>query len=264
MSDPRKEALLALRAAGVKALPATRKRVSAVPSAAPAATPAATPSVGPEPGKARRQNDEHRASSIEHRNSPGCGSPELLAIRETIGDCRLCRLCEGRTKLVFGTGNPAATLLFVGEGPGADEDAQGEPFVGRAGQLLTKIIVAMGFRREEVYIANVVKCRPPDNRKPALDEMATCRPFLFKQIAAIKPRVIVALGATAVEGLTGEKDVRITRRRGQWFPLEGVPVMPTYHPSYILRQGGDTLKSEAGRQLWDDMKAVLAKLSAAG
>ena len=267
----RREALLALKAAGVRAvvLPAGKaKRADgagapakspAVPTA-PANDAAARASLpqAPSPKPQAPGTASHSFAAPE----PGCGSPELRAVRDELGDCTRCALHAGRTTIVFGVGNPHAELMFVGEGPGADEDQQGEPFVGRAGQLLTKIIGAMGQSRETVYIANIVKCRPPDNRKPLPDEMSTCKPFLFQQIAAIRPKVIVALGATGVEGLFAEKDCRITRVRGQWREIEGVAVMPTFHPSYILRQGGDTLRSEAGRQLWEDMKAVMARLKA--
>jgi DNA polymerase len=181
-------------------------------------------------------------------------APTLDEIRAHIGDCRLCRLCERRTRVVFGAGNPRARLLFVGEGPGAEEDAQGVPFVGRAGQLLTDIITkGMGLRREDVYIANVVKCRPPENRTPQPDEMAACMPFLEAQIACIRPEVIVALGATAVQGLLGEK-VAITRFRGVWRNFRGIPLMPTYHPSYLLRNPA------AKGDVWKDVREVMTRL----
>ncbi|MDQ7005970.1 MAG: uracil-DNA glycosylase [Acidobacteriota bacterium] len=173
---------------------------------------------------------------------------------ETLGDCRRCALWKGRTRLVFGTGNPEARLVFVGEGPGADEDRQGEPFVGKAGRLLDKIIGAMGLSREEVYIANVVKCRPPENRAPLPDESATCLPFLHEQIRIIQPEVIVTLGRTALEGLLGEPVRSITRARGRWFRVKGVPVMATFHPAYLLRNPA------AKRPVWEDMQEVLARL----
>lgn len=269
----RREALLALKAAGVRAVirpagPTTQSDVSraaeknsppdAAKSSATGAAARTRISQAPSPKSQTRSIEPQSASAYD----AGCGSPELRAIRDDLGDCTRCALHAGRTTIVFGVGNPQAELMFVGEGPGADEDLQGEPFVGRAGQLLTKIIGAMGQSRETVYIANIVKCRPPDNRKPQQDEMETCKPFLFRQIAAIRPKVIVALGATGVEGLFAEKDCRITKMRGQWREIEGVAVMPTFHPSYILRQGGDTLRSEAGRQLWEDMKAVMERLKA--
>ncbi len=179
----------------------------------------------------------------------------LRRLREdVIGDCTRCRLCEGRTKLVFGVGNPRARLMFVGEGPGADEDRQGEPFVGRAGQLLDKIIAAMGLSRQEVYIGNVVKCRPPENRTPLPDESATCLPFLEAQIRIIRPAVIVALGKTAAVGLTGVPIDSITRERGRWLEVHGVPVKVTFHPAYLLRSPA------AKRPVWEDMQDVMARL----
>jgi uracil-DNA glycosylase family 4 len=183
----------------------------------------------------------------------GCGSAALLAVREELGECTRCKLAGGRTKLVFGVGRPDAELMFVGEGPGADEDRQGEPFVGRAGQLLTKMIEAMGYRREEVYIANVVKCRPPENRNPEPDEMAACEPFLRGQIAAVRPKVIVALGKIAVQALLRETTA-ISRLRGRWFSYEGVKLMPTFHPAYLLRS------PEEKKKAWDDLQLVMNEL----
>lgn len=170
-----------------------------------------------------------------------------------IGDCRRCKLCEGRTKIVFGTGDPAARLLFIGEGPGADEDRQGLPFVGKAGQLLNKIIEAMGLTREQVYIANVVKCRPPENRAPQPDETAACTPFLFRQIEIIAPKVIVALGAPATQALI-QTTAGITKIRGTFREYQGIPVMPTFHPAYLLRNPA------AKREVWDDMQMVMRRL----
>ncbi|HYS79001.1 MAG TPA: uracil-DNA glycosylase [Candidatus Dormibacteraeota bacterium] len=181
----------------------------------------------------------------------------LGMIREEIGDCTRCGLCGGRTNIVFGVGNPDARLMFVGEGPGADEDLKGEPFVGRAGQLLTKIIESMGLQRGDVYIANVVKCRPPENRTPLPDEIGTCSPFLFQQIRAIRPRVVVCLGTPAAQTLLGTRET-ITRLRGAFRDLEGIRVMPTFHPAYLLRNPA------AKREVWDDMKKVMAELKAAG
>jgi DNA polymerase len=177
----------------------------------------------------------------------------LIAIRQELGDCTRCKLHSGRTNLVFGVGNPEATLMFVGEGPGADEDEQGEPFVGRAGQLLTQIIKAMGFAREDVYIANVVKCRPPNNRNPEPDEIAQCSPFLQAQIATIQPKVIVALGKFAAQTLLGV-ETPISRLRGQFHELGDTVVMPTFHPSYLLRTPA------AKREVWEDMKMVMQRL----
>ncbi len=178
----------------------------------------------------------------------------LAAIREDLGDCRRCGLCAGRTNLVFGVGDPRARLMFVGEGPGADEDAKGEPFVGRAGQLLDKIIAAMGLCRRDVYIANIVKCRPPENRTPLPDEASTCLPFLEAQIAAIRPEVLVALGRTAAQWLSGVEFASITRERGRWLEHRGIPVKVTFHPAYLLRN------QAAKRPVWDDMQDVMERL----
>jgi uracil-DNA glycosylase len=175
--------------------------------------------------------------------------PSLHAIREDIGDCRRCKLCEHRTNIVFGEGSSQAKLVFVGEGPGADEDATGRPFVGRAGQLLDKIIEAIGMKREEVYIANIVKCRPPGNRAPERDEVQTCEPFLWRQLAFIRPEVIVALGSPAFQCLVKTKE-SITRARGQWRDWNGIKLMPTFHPAFLLRS------PDKKREVWEDMKKV--------
>lgn len=188
------------------------------------------------------------------RADPAAGAAATLdALGRHIGDCTRCKLCRGRTNLVFGVGNPDARLMFVGEGPGADEDLQGEPFVGRAGQLLTQIVKAMGFERGQVYIANVVKCRPPNNRNPEPDEIAACSPFLEAQIAAIRPDVIVALGKFAAQTLLAT-ETPISRLRGRFHDRRGVDVMPTFHPSYLLRNPG------AKREVWEDMKMVMKRL----
>jgi uracil-DNA glycosylase len=183
----------------------------------------------------------------------GCGSDALLALRADVGECTRCKLAGGRTTLVFGTGDPRAELMFVGEGPGADEDAQGEPFVGKAGQLLTKMIEAMGFRREDVYIANVVKCRPPGNRDPEPDEIAACEPFLARQIAAIGPKVVVALGRFAVQTLLRDP-TPISRQRGSWRQYGGVKLMPTFHPAYLLRNPPEK------KRAWEDLQLVMKEL----
>ncbi|HET9182440.1 MAG TPA: uracil-DNA glycosylase [Candidatus Angelobacter sp.] len=177
----------------------------------------------------------------------------LASIRDDIGDCTRCRLHKGRTKLVFGVGNPEAELMFVGEGPGADEDAQGEPFVGRAGQLLNNMISAMGLKREEVYIANVVKCRPPGNRTPEKDECDTCSPFLLRQIEVVKPKVIVALGAVAAKNLLAVND-SMANLRGRWYDFRGARLAVTYHPAYLLRDPRQ--KKEA----WKDLQMVMKYL----
>jgi DNA polymerase len=174
----------------------------------------------------------------------------LKAIREDIGDCARCKLHTlGRKQIVFGVGNPNADLMFVGEAPGADEDIQGEPFVGRAGQLLTKIIEAIGMKREDVYIANVIKCRPPGNRNPEPDEVEQCEQFMFRQVDTIKPKVIVALGKFAAQALLRTSDP-ITRLRGREYKYRGAVLMPTYHPAYLLRT------PSAKREVWEDMKRV--------
>jgi DNA polymerase len=176
----------------------------------------------------------------------------LQSIREDIGDCTRCKLATlGRKQVVFGVGNPSADLMFIGEAPGADEDVQGVPFVGRAGQLLTKMIEAMGFTRDEVYIANVVKCRPPDNRNPEPDEIESCEPFLFRQIETIQPRVIVALGAFAAKTLLRTQDP-ISRLRGRVYDYHGAKLIPTFHPSFLLRSPGQK------KYAWDDLKKALS------
>src|SRR3954464_5418620 len=180
---------------------------------------------------------------------------DLSAVREDIGECTRCKLCSlGRKQVVFGVGNPHADLMFVGEAPGRDEDIQGIPFVGRAGQKLTQIIEATGRRREDVYIANVIKCRPPENRNPEPDEVEKCEPFLFRQIDLIKPKVIVALGKFAAQCLLRTTDP-ITRIRGREFTYRDAILMPTYHPAYLLRT------PSAKREVWEDMKRVREILS---
>ncbi len=183
----------------------------------------------------------------------GCGSEPLLAIRRDLGECTRCKLAPGRTRLVFGVGNPRSELVFVGEGPGADEDREGEPFVGRAGQLLTKMIEAMGYRRDEVYIANVVKCRPPGNRNPEPDEIEACEPFLRAQIEAIGPKVLVALGKFAAQTLLRET-TPITKLRGRWLSYGGVRLMATFHPAYLLRS------PEEKKKAWEDLQLVMKEL----
>jgi DNA polymerase len=182
----------------------------------------------------------------------------MLKILDDIGDCRRCRLHEGRSKIVFGSGNEHSQLVFVGEGPGADEDEQGLPFVGRAGQLLTQMIEGTAsregipLRRDQVYICNVVKCRPPGNRTPEPDEMETCGQFLFRQLMAIRPKAICALGGTAAKALLGVKE-GVTKLRGNWHKWHDIPVMVTYHPSYLLRPYNQNAKREA----WEDLRKVL-------
>ncbi len=205
-----------------------------------------------------------RASGPLATSSTPVSAGEPPALQTNISDlarlevrAKICVLCKElvrcRHNVVFGVGNPCAELMFIGEAPGADEDAQGEPFVGRAGQLLTKIIRAMGYRREDVYIANVLKCRPPENRTPQPDEVTNCLPYLISQIEVIQPKVIVALGATAVRALL-DVQLGITKMRGHWYTFREIPIMPTFHPAYLLRN------PPAKKEVWDDMKAVLEKL----
>jgi DNA polymerase len=179
----------------------------------------------------------------------------LETVRDELGECTLCGLSEGRTQIVFGDGNPHADLLFIGEGPGEQEDLRGLPFVGRAGELLTRMIEkGLGIARSEVYICNIVKCRPPKNRTPLAKEVAACRPFLDGQIDAVQPRVIVTLGKPASSLLLG-RDIAITRVRGTWHEYRGIPVMPTFHPAFVLRQ-----YTEQNRRLvWEDLKAALER-----
>jgi DNA polymerase len=201
-------------------------------------------------------------SQISNLKSEISRSAQLAALNETVRACRKCEhLAAFRTQTVFGIGNPNAELMFVGEAPGADEDKQGEPFVGRAGELLTKIINAMGLGRDDIYIANVLKCRPdmppnaPGNRPPTAEEMQRCLPYLREQIAIIQPRILVALGKTAMTGLTGT-DEAMGAMRGRWFTFENIPLLATYHPSYLLRNGSNTEK----RKVWEDMMLVMEKL----
>jgi uracil-DNA glycosylase len=177
----------------------------------------------------------------------------LLKIREDIGECTRCKLHKGRNKIVFGDGNPKARLVFVGEAPGADEDKQGIPFVGRAGKLLTQMIEAMGLQRQDVYICNVVKCRPPDNRKPEDDEVSTCSPYLLRQLDAIEPKVLVCLGAVAAQTLL-ETNRGISQFRGEWMDWRGHKLMATYHPAYLLRNPA------AKADVWKDLQKVMAEL----
>jgi uracil-DNA glycosylase family 4 len=196
---------------------------------------------------------------LETAAAPTAPAPEgpadvLASVRRELGDCTRCKLSRGRSNIVFGEGNPRAVLVFVGEGPGQEEDQQGRPFVGAAGQLLTDIIVkGMKLRREDVYICNIVKCRPPDNRNPEQDEIEACEPFLKKQLQAINPGVIVALGNVAVKTLL-KTDKGITSLRGKWQAYEGVPLMPTFHPAYLLRNPKDK------KLVWEDIQQVMEKM----
>jgi len=177
----------------------------------------------------------------------------LEALKKKIGNCKRCGLCDGRTNLVFGDGNPNSDLMFIGEGPGRAEDEQGIPFVGRSGKLLTDIIAAMGFTRDKVYIANIVKCRPPKNRNPLPDEVKTCIPFLIEQAEIITPKVIVCLGSVATQNLLSTEE-KISNMRGKFTEWNNIPVMPTYHPAFLLRN------SNMKKPVWEDMKLVMKKM----
>ncbi|MGD0587090.1 MAG: uracil-DNA glycosylase [Oryzomonas sp.] len=232
-----REYLLTLQESGLDGLPdAVAFPASPLASQQPAALPPAMVDTGATP------HDQKHES--------------LEKIRKSLGDCQRCKLAKGRTNLVFGVGNPQARLVFVGEGPGGDEDRQGEPFVGEAGQVLNRIITAMGLKREEVYICNVVKCRPPGNRDPEADEIAACAPFLLRQLQSVHPEAIVALGRFAAQTLLGTKEA-ISKLRGKFRDYHGIPVMPTYHPSYLLRNRED---SGLFWDVWEDMAQVLRLL----
>jgi DNA polymerase len=238
---------------GVSRDPAWRVRTEIAPGVMSAADHEATPKA-----QAAESHPEMTPGVMpgERGLPPVEAAAALKVVREDIGECTRCKLHVGRNKIVFGTGNPRAELMFVGEAPGADEDEQGEPFVGRAGQLLTKIIEAIGLTREQVYIANVIKCRPPGNRNPEPDEVATCEPFLFRQIDIIRPRIIVALGTHAAHALL-KTDAPISRIRGVVHDYRGgSKLVPTFHPAYLLRS------PDRKRDVWEDMKKVRALLDA--
>ena len=266
--DPRSELRLlteALRAhaewqqaCGAGALPAA--------SVAAATAPVPSPEPPPEPAQPRARPAPAAAAPAPRgpaapaavAAAPGLSPDErrtrLTLLADTVKACTRCALHEARTQTVFARGNGSSGLCFVGEGPGADEDAQGFPFVGAAGQLLDKMIAAMGIERDDVYVCNVVKCRPPNNRTPEPEEMSTCLPYLDQQLALVEPRVIVALGKTAVQGLFGSAE-SITRIRGRWRLYQGrIAVMPTFHPAYLLRTPA------AKREVWSDLQAVLKQM----
>jgi DNA polymerase len=220
----------------------------------PAVAPSARPSQTLSPALSRPQVVAAPSSPSLFDAVNRIAGDTLERIRTDIGDdCRRCKLCEQRHTIVFGDGSPRAQLVFVGEGPGADEDAQGLPFVGRAGKLLTQMIEAMGLQRRDVYICNVVKCRPPENRLPQPDEIEQCSPFLLRQIAVLQPKVVVSLGACAMRTLLGITE-GITKVHGQWFDWQGTRLMPIYHPAYLLRDPNK--KPEA----WQDLQKVMAYL----
>jgi uracil-DNA glycosylase family 4 len=222
--------------------------VAAKPAAAPSGSPP-WPAAAPVSAPARVTTPTVSVTTF--------GAGGLQLIRDELGDCTRCKLAGGRQQIVFGVGSPDAPLMFVGEAPGAEEDRTGEPFVGAAGQLLTKMIEAMGFAREQVYIANITKCRPPGNRNPEPDEIASCEPFLKKQIAAIRPRVLVCLGKFAAQTLLAT-DAPISRLRGGWTSYEGIPLMPTFHPAFLLRN------PSSKKEVWSDLQQVMGKLRELG
>jgi DNA polymerase len=235
------------RELGVLGYPRGAARTVAPPAPRPAAATAAAAPAAPPPRAAVAPRDLFAPPGLAETQS-------LEELRAFIGDCRRCKLAQHRTQIVFGVGNPRARLVFAGEAPGRDEDLKGEPFVGRAGQLLTEIITkGMKLRREDVYIANVIKCRPPENRNPEPDEVACCEPFLIRQLELIRPEVIVALGKFAVQTLLGTKE-SITRIRGRWHDYHGIPLMPTFHPAYLLRNPADK------RLVWEDIQQVMKRL----
>ena len=206
-------------------------------------------------GSAVAQSRGHAVEETAEPRNRETAQPleDLSALQQRAHDCTQCRLSGTRTNVVFGVGNPNADLMFIGEAPGRDEDIQGEPFVGRAGQLLTDIIKAMKLTRDQVYIANVIKCRPPENRNPEPDELDACRPYIRRQVELIQPKVIVTLGRFALQSLT-EKGYGISSVRGTWLDYNGVKVMPTYHPAYLLRNPA------AKKDVWADMKKVMGEL----
>ncbi|WP_395843554.1 uracil-DNA glycosylase family protein [Archangium violaceum] len=240
--------------------PAAKPPPPAVAQTPPAARPAPVPRATPqEPVRPLAAREPEMLLDVPSQVRPYTGPlpgsvdgerPTLDEIRRELGDCRRCKLCSGRKNIVFGSGNPRAELVFVGEGPGADEDLQGVPFVGAAGQLLTKMIEAMGYRRDDVYICNVVKCRPPNNRNPEPDEVTACEPFLRAQLKAVQPKAIVALGKFAAQTLLRDS-TPITRMRGNWREYEGIKLMPTFHPAYLLRQPAEKKKA------WEDLQQVM-------
>lgn len=250
---------------GLPVAPPTRARQTPAPAVSGATAAALPPTAAP--GAYRASSEEHAplatpapprstsAPSALFSRYPGLEKTATLEeLCEFVGDCTRCKLAPLRTHLVFGLGNPRAELMFVGEAPGADEDARGEPFVGRAGQLLTDIIErGMGLKRADVYICNVIKCRPPDNRNPEPDEVAACEPFLMRQIDLVRPRAIVGLGTFAVQALLKVK-TPISRLRGVWQEVRGVRMMPTFHPAYLLRSPGEK------RVVWQDIQEVMKLL----
>ncbi|MDX6447333.1 MAG: uracil-DNA glycosylase [Blastocatellia bacterium] len=251
-----REYTLYLAELGVETIALSSKRTASLSTVPAVHLPGPTTTVRPPASSAEEDQSLSRAALFARPPATLFAEPVTSQSKESmediwrdIGDCTRCGLCEGRTQVVNTFGNHKARLMFVGEAPGADEDAQGRPFVGRAGQLLTKIIEAIGLKREEVLIGNVNRCRPPGNRQPTLEEAAICRPFLFREIAAVKPDVIVVMGNTALRNLLEVRE-GITRVRGKFQDFRGIKVMPTFHPAYLLR---DPSKK---RETWEDLKKV--------
>jgi uracil-DNA glycosylase len=239
-----------LKEQGITHVPASGKPLAPAPKAAPATKP-----VAPAPSQPEKKSPVKKvpAPIAVVPSAPKKGKDSLESLVAEVGDCQACELAGTRTHTVPGEGCLKPEIMFIGEGPGADEDAQGRPFVGRSGKLLTKMILAMGYSREEIFIGNIVKCRPPGNRVPTREEMAGCIPYLKRQIAVIKPKIIICLGATAAKGLVQEK-LPIGKARGQWREFEGIPVMLTFHPAYLLR---DPRKKVFA---WEDLKTALKRL----
>lgn len=240
-----------------KASPRPKPVIAAPPPPSPPVAKKVPPSSAPVPAAPVTVAKPLPSRAAPTAEELGEAQKKLAAIKTRVAACKKCSLCETRTNTVPGQGHARPDLMFIGEGPGADEDAQGLAFIGRAGQLLTKIIEAMGFTRDDVFIGNIVKCRPPGNRVPSPEEMEKCLPYLKEQIAILQPRVIVCLGATAIKGLFGPDLPGITKIRGQWRSYEGIEVMPTYHPAYLLRN------PPAKKEVWEDMKTVMARLGRA-
>ena len=265
LAEALREHLLWQRSCGADALPRAERPLEAVrfdePVEAVSAQVSRTsqvrterPSRGPVVSAEVQVPAATRAPEFDVPAEPEARWARLQQLATQTMSCTRCPLHAARAQAVFSRGTPVTELMFVGEGPGAEEDAQGEPFVGKAGQLLDRMIKAMGLDRDQVYICNIVKCRPPDNRTPEPEEMAACMPYLHEQIALVQPKVIVALGATAAKGLLGISE-GITRLRGKWrLYRASIPVMPTFHPAYLLR------KEEAKRDVWNDLKAVMKQL----
>ena len=259
-SDARQE-LAALVAAFRARLEWSASHGIAAVRAAPSPRGPCAPAGQAEPEPALAMPREGAARTIEAAQAEPeetvDGPRRLTRLRQDLGDCQRCRLAAGRRHIVFGAGSADADVMFIGEAPGQEEDQQGEPFVGAAGQLLTKMIEAMGLRREEVYIANIIKCRPPQNRDPAPDEVDACEPFLRGQIEVIGPRMIIAMGNFAAKTLL-RTETGITRLRGRFFTYHGIPLMPTFHPAYLLRN------PDGKRPAWQDLKAVMAEMDRLG